>query len=311
MTDTAIGEAPIPSHCLYAISDGETIVNERGDATIVPWWSFTKTVIAAAVLTLVRDGRLSLYSPVDGKPFTLRQLLQHRAGLPDYGAIPEYHIAVARGDVPWDIPELLDRVYSGTTFLYPPGTGWAYSNIGYLIVRQQLQRVTGTDLEAALRKLVLEPLGVKEVRLAYEPPDLDHVAMGEAAEYHPGWVYHGLLVGPVGNAAIILDKLVATDLLSPRLREQMLLPHVVGGPIADRPWRVPAYGLGMMCGESRDGHRVVGHTGGGPGSVIAIYRRMDVRSSVSAAAFLFGGTEGEVGGVAFDLASRTREDWIL
>jgi hypothetical protein len=84
MTETATGEAPIPSHCLYAISDGETIVNERGGATIVPWWSFTKTVIAAAVLTLVRDGRLSLDDPVDGQPFTLRQLLQHRAGLPDY-----------------------------------------------------------------------------------------------------------------------------------------------------------------------------------------------------------------------------------
>jgi CubicO group peptidase (beta-lactamase class C family) len=122
MTETATGEAPIPSHCLYATSDGETIVNERGGATTVPWWSFTKAVIAAAVLTLVRDGRLSLDDPVDGQPVTLRQLLQHQAGLPDYGAIPEYHIAVARGDVPWDIPELLDRVYRGT-LLYPPETG--------------------------------------------------------------------------------------------------------------------------------------------------------------------------------------------
>jgi hypothetical protein len=91
----------------------------------------------------------------------------------------------------------------------------------------------------------------------------------------------------------------------------MLLPHVVGGPIVDRPWRVPTYGLGTMCGESRDGHRVVGHTGGGPGSVIAVYRRMTVRSLVSVAAVLFGGTQGEVERVAFDLASRTREDRIL
>ena len=81
MTETATGEAPIPSHCLYAISDGETIVNERGGATIVPWWSFTKTVIAAAVLTL--DGwQVSLDDPVDGQPFTLRQLLRHPAGTP-------------------------------------------------------------------------------------------------------------------------------------------------------------------------------------------------------------------------------------
>jgi hypothetical protein len=136
--------------------------------------------------------------------------------------------------------------------------------------------------------------------------------MVEAAGYHPGWVYHGLLAGSVRNAPIILDRMVSTDLLSSRLREQMLLPHVVGGPIVDRPWRVPAYALGTMCGESRNGHRVVGHTGGGPGSVIAVYRRMTVRSPVSVAAFfLFGGTQGEVERVAFDLASRTREDKIL
>jgi hypothetical protein len=61
---------------------------------------------------------------------------------------------------------------------------------------------------------VLDPTGMKDVRIAYEPSDLDNVAMGEAAEYHPGWVYHGLLVGPIRNAAIILDRLVATDLLS-------------------------------------------------------------------------------------------------
>ncbi|WP_198361833.1 serine hydrolase [Herbaspirillum sp. meg3] len=41
------------------------------------WWSFTKTVLAAAASALVRDGKLNLDVPVDDQPYTLRQLLRH------------------------------------------------------------------------------------------------------------------------------------------------------------------------------------------------------------------------------------------
>jgi hypothetical protein len=88
-----------------------------------------------------------------------------------------------------------------------------------------------------------------------------------------------------------------------RLREQMLRPYVVGGPTEDRHWTVPAYGLGTMCGENRDGHRAVGHTCGGPGSVIAVYRRMESLSLGSSAAFLLGDINGQVEQVAFELAA--------
>ena len=51
----------------------------------VPWWSIAKTVLASAALLLVAAGRLQLDEPIRGRPFTLRQLLQHRAGLRCYG----------------------------------------------------------------------------------------------------------------------------------------------------------------------------------------------------------------------------------
>jgi CubicO group peptidase (beta-lactamase class C family) len=297
------GEATVPSRCLYAVSRDGTIVNERGGAMIVPWWSFTKTVIAAAVLRLVQDGRLRLDETLDGKSYSLRQLLQHRAGLPDYGALPEYHAAVARGDQPWPAQELLCRVGAERP-RYRPGTGWQYSNVGYRIVRQQIERTTGTDLQAALRLLVLDSIGVEGIRLATMPADLVNVTMGNASDYHPGWVYHGLLVGPVRSAAILLDRLIGTNFLAAKLRERMLQPHVVGGSIADRPWKVPGYGFGMMCGESTDGHHVAGHTGSGPGSVIAVYRRTTPCASGSAAVFLAEGTQGQVERTAFELATR-------
>jgi CubicO group peptidase (beta-lactamase class C family) len=65
------------------------------DEPVVPWWSFTKTAIAATALSLVARGKITLDEPLTAKPYTLRQLLQHRAGLCDYGALPDYHAAVA------------------------------------------------------------------------------------------------------------------------------------------------------------------------------------------------------------------------
>jgi CubicO group peptidase (beta-lactamase class C family) len=280
----------VPSRYLYAVSRDGTIVNERGGANIVPWWSFTETVIAAAILRLEQNGRLRLDDLLG-------------AGLPDYGALPEYHAAVARGDHPWTTPELLDRVGAERP-RYRPGTGWQYSNVGYLIVRQQIEQTTGVDLDVALRSLVLAPLGFDDIRLVTEPSDLHDVTMGATTGYHPGWVYHGLLVGSVRSAAVLLDRLIGTDFLAAEFMGQMLKPDVVGGPIEDRPWKVPGYGLGMMCGVSADGHCVAGHTGDGPGSVIAGYQRIDLPSSGSAAVFLAGGTQGQVERAAFELASR-------
>jgi CubicO group peptidase (beta-lactamase class C family) len=77
---------------------------------LVPWWSFSKTVLAAATLVLVDRHKLDLDVPVAGAPYTLRHLLQHTSGLPDYGPNPDYHRAVAARESPWTIDELLQRV---------------------------------------------------------------------------------------------------------------------------------------------------------------------------------------------------------
>jgi len=52
-----------------------------GQSSIVPWWSFTKTVLAAAVLALVDHQWLDLDEPVAGVSYSLRHLLQQTSGL--------------------------------------------------------------------------------------------------------------------------------------------------------------------------------------------------------------------------------------
>ena len=260
----------MPAHALVVVEDGA--VREAQDAgAVVPWWSFSKTIIAATALRLVELGRLDLDGAAPG--YSLRQLLRHEAGIKDYGPLPAYHQAVASGEPPWPRAELRSRAGADSA-AFPPGQGWGYSNIGYLEVRQRIEAAHHGRLGEAAREFILEPLGV-EARLAVTPKDLDGVEMGSASGYHPDWVYNGLFVGPLEQAGRLL-----AGLLGPRspllpgsvaaMRESHALPQFAG-PV----WKAPRYGLGLMRSKVEGGFIAEGHTGGGPGSGIAVYGRED------------------------------------
>src|SRR5690606_14281971 len=110
------------------------------------------------------DKRLALDARFPGKPYTLRQLLQHRAGIPNYGPLKAYHEAVARGESAWPRPRLLEAVGAGNLD-FTPGTGWAYSNVGYLFVRDAIEAASGLPLADAFHDLVFADLKVGSVRL--------------------------------------------------------------------------------------------------------------------------------------------------
>jgi CubicO group peptidase (beta-lactamase class C family) len=275
---------------LSLVSNGSPLTTEQPDA-LVPWWSITKTVLAAASLSLVRDGLVGLDDAVPEGPFTLRQLLRHEAGLADYGELTEYHTAVARNETPWPASEMLQRL-DAARLRYAPGAGWRYSNVGYLYVARLVERVTGLALEEALIQRVLAPLGLSSARLARTQADLAGVCLGSARTYDPGWVYHGLLVGPLAEAALLLDRLLAGHLLPQSLLRDMQTVRTLGGPIPGRPWISPGYGLGLMQGPENGGLTLSGHTGAGPGSVVAVYRSTLGDDTASCAVFLEGSDEG-------------------
>jgi len=268
----------------------------NGDTTDVPWWSFTKTVIAAAALALVRDGRLVLDEPLTNRPYSLRQLLQHCAGVTEYGRLAAYHEAVARNANAWPVDEMLART-DANRLVYEPGEGWGYSNIGYYFVRRLIEQATDRTLGDALAHLVLRPLGIADARFADDRARC-------LSDYDPRWVYHGLLVGPLPQAALLLQRLLVGDLLPPPLLSAMCDRYPLGGPIAGRPWKSPSYGLGLMIGETTGGELIAGHTGGGPGSTIAVYHRLD-QPTGTAAAFDAAGNDASVEGACVALL-RTR-----
>jgi D-alanyl-D-alanine carboxypeptidase len=275
-----------------------TLHQRCADEAVVPWWSFTKTLIAAAVLRLAEAGRLDLDVPFGRHPFTPRQLLQHRAGLGDYGGLATYRKAVARDDDPWP-EEVLLRQVPPDRLLFPPGSAFAYSNVGYLLLRHLVEECSGTPFAAALSGLVLDPLGLKGARLARTRADMASTAFSGGTPYHPVWVFHGVVVGPVAEAALALHRLLNGHLLLPASRAALLAAMPVGGAPAGRPWQITGYGLGLMIGTMqhppmKSPLAVVGHSAGGPGSVGAVYHAPFGGDCRTAAVFAAGADEGPV-----------------
>jgi CubicO group peptidase (beta-lactamase class C family) len=71
---------------------------------------------------------------------------------------PPYCAAVAAGDPVWPVAELLARV-KADRLVFSPGEGWAYSNVGYLFVRQLIEETVDMENDESLRALVFEPMG--------------------------------------------------------------------------------------------------------------------------------------------------------
>jgi len=285
------------------LSSEATLNSAGASSAIFPWWSFTKTVLSICALRLVEDHRLSLDELRPGRPFSLRQLLRHQAGLVDYGALGTYHQAVGRGDIPWSREHLLEAARADR-LVFRPGTGWAYSNIGYMFVREIIEEAAALPLEAALRKLVLDPLSLETVRLATRKSDFAEVFWPELRRYDPGWVYHGCLIGTPVDAARLLHALFRGQLLKAGSLRMMLDRHELGGALPGRPWTDCGYGLGLMIGQMADAGHAFGHSGGGPGCVNAVYHFSDRKEPITVASFTDGPHEGSAEFEAMAIALR-------
>src|SRR5206468_2267838 len=107
-------------------------------------YSITKTFTATLVLLLREEGRLSLDDPLSrwfpripqADRITLRQLLNHTAGVPDYGALRSYHEAVRSSpSTPWSFERFAAETFD-RGLQFEPGSSWAYSNPGYMLLKR-------------------------------------------------------------------------------------------------------------------------------------------------------------------------------
>lgn len=140
--------------------------------------SITKTYIATLILQLMEDGKLNLedkivnYLPeltklvvVNGQDYTnqvtIRQLVQHLSGIPDYVTDEVFAEYVSQKDSVQFTPELifsLARRYSANSFI--PGEKYAYSNTNYIILGMLIEKLTGKKVETVLRERIYQPLSL-------------------------------------------------------------------------------------------------------------------------------------------------------
>jgi D-alanyl-D-alanine carboxypeptidase len=275
-------------HAYWIAADG--VEGASGNVTArFPYWSFTKTVIAICALKLCENGVLDLDASLHGEIYTLRQLLNHTAGLADYSALPEYRRDVAGNETPWLREKLLGAVLAKGP-LFAPGDGWSYSNVGYMLAREQIEAASGLSFAGLVTDLVCRPLGLTSIELATTRDQFSRLYWKAAKHYHPGWVYHGCLMGTAQDAARVLHGLFSGKLLGAAMFEQMLSRHALGGAIAGRPWTDCGYGL--MTGRMGDKGPAIGHSGGGPFSVNAVYHFPGRDIPVTVACFTDGEDEG-------------------
>lgn len=151
--------------------------------------SVTKTLTAAALMTLVDRGRLRLDDPVSkflpefsGEPrqkITLSHLLTHTSGLPDQ--LPENRALRSSHATLGQFVEATVR----TPLLFEPGEKYSYSSMGILLASEMARRITSTDFAEFLDKSVFGPLEMKHSALGLGRFKLEEIVRNQTDHAAP------------------------------------------------------------------------------------------------------------------------------
>lgn len=134
--------------------------------TVFKLASITKQFTAAAVLSLMEDGKLSLDDKLSrfvpelpqAAQVTLYQLLVHTSGIPDYAEDPALVRTKSVARTPAQMVELIAGLKP--RFHFDPGTRWAYSNSNYVLLGIVVERVSSQSLGAFFAERLLRPAGL-------------------------------------------------------------------------------------------------------------------------------------------------------
>ncbi|MFI6922237.1 serine hydrolase domain-containing protein [Nonomuraea spiralis] len=238
--------------------------------------SDTKAWTATVVLQLVGEGRISLDDTVerylpglvrtrryDGREITIRQLLQHTSGLPDYLEAPFWDDEEAHR---WDHIEPLRTVKQALALPPPDRTpsGFAYANTNYNLAGLIVTKVTGRGIGAEIERRIIQPLGLRET---YWPGDRTTIARPDLRSYvkrsgtlvdRTEWNTSeadasGELISTGADATAFWTALMTGKLLAPAQLTEMkrTIPDDAG----------QGYGLGVERYQHTPGTDTWGHSG--------------------------------------------------
>ena len=270
----------------YGFADLEQKVPVTPD-TVFEIGSITKQFVAAALMTLVEQGAIDLDQPAsrylsDLPPawheVTVRQLLTHTSGIPDFEEILGY----GAYRTPTTAQQLI-AVAAAKPMDFAPGTQWHYSNTGYYLLGLIIEKVSGAPYLSLIEKSILAPAGMKRTRSSVPTEVIAGRASGYALEddrlvnrdaIQPTAVgAAGDLVSTTGDLVQWNAMLDAQSVLTTESYAQTWTNHALadGSP--------SGYGFGWFVSPVR-GHRVQEHSGGTAGFSADILRLPDDRVTV-------------------------------
>lgn len=248
--------------------------------------STTKTFVAAVILQLVGEGRLSLDDLVeqhlpgvvsggghDGSAITIRDLLRHTSGIRDYNQDDDWNPFNAletfqeRRLDHYEPEELVDVAMRHPP-VFEPGTAYSYSNTNYVLAGMVIEAITGHSWAQEVRDRIIEPLGLEQTLV----PDGAQMPTPHARGYYqfePG----GPLVdatqldpsaGDAGGAIISTPKDV-TRFFVALLGGELLPPDLLAEMQDTIPSAEGRYGLGLGWSPLSCGGGYWRHGGAVPG----------------------------------------------
>ena len=250
--------------------------------------SNTKTFVAVVILQLVQEGKISLDEPIetylpgllrgegiDGTKITVRQLLQHTSGL------PEYHDTLV---LEKDIFQVKDNYYShrdlldvalGKPAAFEPGSQFTYTNTNYIVLTLLAERLEHRPFAEQIDKRIVEPLGLS--RTYYPGPGEEDIRGTHPHGYHrntpteewkditridPSWAGGA---GAMISTPSELTKFIQAT-FDGTLLNQDSITEMKKTVDTDHPeiW-MGGYGLGIFPMSLSCGGEAWGHSGGIPG----------------------------------------------
>jgi D-alanyl-D-alanine carboxypeptidase len=232
--------------------------------------SITKSFVATVVLQLVAEGRLRLddrvekWIPGTGQ-VTVRELLNHTSGIYDYLrtlAFPPSPEFFANRWRTYSADELVQRALAHPSAPDTPGTVYAYTNTGYIMLGEIVAKVTGRSYADEIRRRLIRPLGLSGTYVPESRPGI------------PGPHPHGYVLGPQGlvdytewNSSVMgaAGQMISTTadlnrffaaLLGGRLLPRRLLTDMETPGVRDG-----SYGLGLFLRTTPCGVTVFGNDG--------------------------------------------------
>jgi CubicO group peptidase (beta-lactamase class C family) len=254
------------------VSRGYGLADLERDVPITPNTVFdaasvVKQFVAAATLSLVEDGRLSLTEDVRkyipelpdyGHKITLDHLMTHTSGIRDWTGL---------GPLTGRQVDALSLTLRQRGLNFAPGEEWSYSNSGYVLLKEILARTAGTSVDEFMRKRLFEPLGMKSTGYL---TDLRQVVKNRALAYEKagsGWTMNMQLDNDRGGGGALLstpgDLLIWNEALAGS-RLGKFVTEKLQEPARLNNGRKLGYARGLILDTNRES-RVIWHSGGSAG----------------------------------------------